>query len=75
MAAWGWARVIPLALGADALEKLPNFKRWLDEINARPAAQSAEALKDRQTYKTEFDADALKVLFPQNASLTSEKSL
>ena len=67
--------MIPLALGVDAPERLPNTKRWLDEINARPAAQNAEALKDRQTYKTEFDADALKVLFPQNARLTSDKSL
>jgi GST-like protein len=69
MAVWGWARVIPFALGADAFDKLPNLKRWLDEINARPAAQRAEALKDRQPYKTDFDADALKVLFPQNARL------
>lgn len=54
---------------ADAFDKLPNLKRWFDEINARPAAQRAEALKDRQSYKTDFDADALKVLFPQNARL------
>ena len=71
MAVWGWARVIPFALGADAFEKLPNVKRWFDEINARPAAQRAEALKDRQSYKADFDADALKVLFPQNARLAA----
>ena len=71
MAVWGWARVIPFALGADAFEKLPNVKRWFDEINARPAAQRAEALKDHQSYKADFDADALKVLFPQNARLAA----
>ena len=71
MAVWGWARMIPFALGVDALEKLPNVKRWLDEINARPAAQRAEALKDRQSYKTDFDADALKFLLPQNSRLVA----
>ena len=42
------------------------------EFNARPAAQRAEALKDRQSYKTDFDADALTVLFPQNARLAQD---
>jgi GST-like protein len=69
MAVWGWARVVPFALGAQALDKLPNLKRFLADINARPAALRAEALKDRQSYKTAFDADALNMLFPQNARL------
>lgn len=71
MAVWGWARVLPFALVADAFDKLPNVKRFLDEINARPAAQRAEALKNRLTYKTDFDADALKMLFPQNTRLAA----
>ncbi|MGH8781049.1 glutathione S-transferase family protein [Paraburkholderia sp.] len=69
MAVWGWARVAPFFLGPDAWEKLPHVKRLLDEINARPAAQRAEALKARHTYKTEMDEDTRKVLFPQNARL------
>jgi GST-like protein len=69
MAVWGWARVIPFVLGADAWEKLPHVKRLLDEINARPAAQRAEALKTRFTFKAEVDEDARKELFPQNARL------
>ncbi len=71
MAVWGWARVIPFVLGAEAFDKLPHVKRLLDEINARPAARRAEDLKSRQIYKTEFDAEALKVLFPQNARLAA----
>jgi GST-like protein len=66
MAVWGWARVIPFVLGVDALKKLPNVSRLLHQINERPAAQRAEALKSRQPYKTEFDAEALTMLFPQN---------
>lgn len=67
MAVWGWARAVPFILGDEAWEKLPNVKRLLDEINARPAAQRAEALKTQHSYKTEMDADARKVMFPQIA--------
>jgi GST-like protein len=69
MAVWGWARAVPFILGAEAWEKLPNVKRLLDEINARPAAQSAEALSTRHAFKAEMDDDARKALFPQNARL------
>jgi GST-like protein len=48
---------------------LPNIKRWLDVINARPAAQSAEALKAQFDFKMTVDADALRHLFPANAKL------
>ncbi|MCY1167080.1 MAG: glutathione S-transferase N-terminal domain-containing protein [Pseudomonadota bacterium] len=69
MAVWGWARALPRVLGAEIWSSLPNLKRHLDEINARPAAQRAEALQTRFTFKTEIDADARKQLFPQNARL------
>lgn len=67
MAVWGWARAVPFILGEDAWEKLPHVKRLLDEINARPAAQRAEALKTQHTYKTEMDVAARKAMFPQIA--------
>ncbi len=71
MAVWGWARAIPFVLGPEAWAKLPNVKRLLDEVNARPAAQRAEALKARYTFKTEMDDDARKAMFPQNARLAA----
>lgn len=71
MAVWGWARVVPFVLGADAWQQLPNVKRLLDEINARPAAQRAEALKTRHAFKTEMDDAARAAMFPQNARLTA----
>jgi GST-like protein len=71
MAVWGWARAVPFVLGATAWEKLPNVKRLLDEINARPAAQRAEALKAKHAYKTEMDDEARAAMFPQNARLTA----
>ena len=66
MAMWGWARVIPFALGEDAWGRMPNLKRWFDEISARPAAARANALKDKHTYKAEVDDEARRFLFPHN---------
>jgi GST-like protein len=71
MAVWGWSRMIPRFLGADAYAGLPNVKRHLDAINARPAAQRAEALKERFAFKQEMDEAARKAMFPQNARLAS----
>jgi GST-like protein len=67
MDVWGWARVMPFVLGDDALTKFPNVKRLVEEINARPAAARALALKDKHAFKTEMDDDARRHLFPQNA--------
>jgi GST-like protein len=73
MSVWGWARVIPFVLGQNAFEQLPHVKRLLDEINARPAAQKAEALKTQHSFKTEVDEDARKNLFPSNERLKSKE--
>ena len=69
MSLWGWMRAAPFVLGADAWDKLPNVKRLFDEINARPAAQRVNALKDRYAFKTEMDDEARKAMFPQNERL------
>jgi GST-like protein len=72
MALWGWARLLPYVLGTgDATwTQYPHIKRLLDLVNARPAAQRAEAFKAKYTFKTEMDADAKKFMFPQNERLT-----
>lgn len=71
MAVWGWARAVPFILGADAWAKLPNVKRLLDEINLRPAAIRAEALKSAHEFKADMDEAARNILFPQNARLAA----
>jgi GST-like protein len=63
MAAWGWVRVVPFILGEEAWNELPNLKRWLDSISARPAAVRANALKDRYSFKSDFDEEARANLF------------
>lgn len=69
MAVWGWARAAPIALGADAWERLPHVKRLIDTVDQRPAAQRAAAIKDRHVFKTEMDDQALRAMFPQNERL------
>ena len=63
MAVWGWARLIPNALGEKGWDKFPNLKRLVDEISARPAAARANAIKDKHKFKTEFDEEARNAMF------------
>jgi GST-like protein len=63
MSVWGWARILPFALGDECWVKLPNVKRLVDEINARPAAARAAALKDKFPFKAEMDDDARRHMF------------
>jgi GST-like protein len=71
MCFWGWARLVPFVLGTgdQTWETYKNIKRLLDLINSRPAAQKAESLKGKHTFKTELDDEARKFMFPQNQRL------
>ena len=68
MAIWGWARLIPRVLDANAWDDLRNLKRLVDEITARPAAKRVMELTEKHDFKTEQDADANRYMFPSNAS-------
>ena len=63
MAVWGWARLVPTALGEQAWAKFPNLKRLVDEISARPAAARANELRTKHKFKTEFDDEAKRAMF------------
>jgi GST-like protein len=63
MDVWGWARLVPMIMGEGAWDKFPNVKRLVDEISARPAAQRAEALKTKHTFKAEMDDEARSHMF------------
>jgi GST-like protein len=67
MAVWGWSRLVPFVLGEEGFASLPNVKRHLDEISARPAAAGALALKDRHAFKAEMDEAARLAMFPHLA--------
>jgi GST-like protein len=63
MAVWGWARLVPNALGEEAWAEFPNLKRLVDEISARPAAARANELRTKHKFKTEFDEEARRAMF------------
>lgn len=69
MALWGWARILPRVMGDQAWDELPNLKRLVDEISARPAAARAAALPERHAFKTEMDQESERAMFPGNARL------
>lgn len=69
MAMWGWARVAPFVMGEEAWSKFPNVKRLVDEINERPPAAQAVALKDKYSFKVELDEEARRIMYPQNERL------
>ena len=68
MAFWGWGRLVPFVLGSSASDAavwqdFPNVKKLLDRISARPAAVRAEALRQKHTFKAEFDDEAKRAMF------------
>jgi GST-like protein len=66
MAAWGWARLMPRILSDEAFDDFPHLKRLVDEINLRPAGQSAVKLAAQHKFKTEMDAESYRYMFPGN---------
>ena len=73
MALWGWARMVPFVIGSSPKDEtvwaeLPHLKRFMDAVNARPAAVRAEALKGRHTFKAEVDDEARRAMFPHLAA-------
>lgn len=71
MSVWGWARAVPFIFGDGAWEAFPNVKRHFDAINARPAAERAEALKAQFEFKQDMDDAAKEAMFPQNKRLAT----
>jgi len=66
MAVWGWASRIPYMLGGDdAMAAFPHLARLMADMNARPAAARATALKDSFAFKTELDDQAMRFMYPQ----------
>lgn len=66
MAAWGWVDRASRVLGEGRLDEWPEVKRWFDGIDARPAVAKARALTDGIDFKTDFDEQTARALFPQN---------
>jgi GST-like protein len=67
MAAWGWVGRANTALLNDVpLAPYPHVRRWFETVDGRPAAARARGVGSDIPFKTEFDTETLKALFPQN---------
>ncbi len=65
MNVWGWARMLPNVLGEGAWDKFKNLKRLVDEINARPAAQTRRRRSRTSTSsRPRWMQEALHAMFP-----------
>ena len=73
MSAWGWLdlaeRTLPNS-GDDALSAYPNLKRWLKLVDGRPAVARARMVGKHLEFKTSFDDESRKALFPSNYPAT-----
>lgn len=66
MAVWGWGGRVPAMLpDAVEFEGFPNLRRLMTEIDARPAVQGVEKLKELHRFKQEYDEEAMRALYPQ----------
>jgi GST-like protein len=63
MAVWGWARMMPRVIGEDAPSLFPGVARLVAAIDARPAAQRVDALRDTHAFSQQFDETARLTMF------------
>ena len=66
VAAWGWVRMHGRVLGEGGIEDYPAVKAWLERVDARPAAARARDLSTNLSFKSEFDEETARAMFPSN---------
>lgn len=68
MSAWGWLDRAPRVMKGSGtpLAPWPNLARFMNLMNARPAAARARAVMATHSFKTEMDEQALRALYPSN---------
>lgn len=68
ISAWGWLdRASFVRKGADApLAPFPNLKRLFETVDARPTVARARAVGEGHAFKTDYDEETRRALFPSN---------
>lgn len=66
MAVWGWGdRLTYMLADDDIMATYPHLNRFMQEIDARPAAKRAKDLPNRHDFKTDMDEEAMRFMYPQ----------
>ncbi len=63
---WGWVDRHVRVLGEGGIDAFPHVKRWFAGIDARPAVARARAITKDLSFKTSFDEETRRSLFPSN---------
>lgn len=66
ISAWGWVDKATAVLGEKELENYPNLLRWFAKIETRPAVERARNIAKDIQFKTDFDEESARALYPQN---------
>lgn len=66
MAAWGWVDRHPRVLGEGGLDAYPHVKAWFERVDARPAVARARAMGQGLGFKSDFDEETARAMFPSN---------
>jgi GSH-dependent disulfide-bond oxidoreductase len=67
MAAWGWIDRASGVFGEHGpLDRWPNLQRWFASVDSRPAVARARSVGRDVAFKTAFDEETMRALFPQN---------
>ncbi|TKI06093.1 glutathione S-transferase family protein [Martelella alba] len=68
ISAWGWIDRAPRVLKGEEppLASFPHLQAWYARVNARPAVERARALGRDHSFKTDFDEQSRRALFPSN---------
>jgi GST-like protein len=63
---WGWVDRHTRVLGEGGIDGYPHVKRWFERIDARPAVARARAVAKSLRFKSGYDEEAARAMFPSN---------
>lgn len=73
IAAWPWIRITDFVLGGEnQLARWPALAAWFANVEGRPAVDRAKQIEAQQSFKSEFDEETMRAMFPQNYPPTTE---
>lgn len=76
IALWGWIERATFVLAKDEnpLEDFPGISRWAADLEMRPAVARARAAGSTHAFKTDFDEETRRALFPTSIPADVEVS-